>query len=148
MAGTLPEILLAPDTRPRVIADCYDLVGQEVSDLPGISGTAVKVAYKAVTAFAPGHIRHMVEVLLPDLADRLQPFWADFGAAGGTEFGDYLAKRGAEVAESLLAVTDARAAASSRPAIIRAYRGVRGHAGAHIEAALPHVGELVLKYAA
>jgi hypothetical protein len=148
MAGTLPEILLAPETRPRVIADCYALLGQEVSDLSGISGTAVKIAYKTVTAFAPGHIRHMVAVLLPDLADRLQPYWADFGAAGGTEFGDYLAKRGPEVAESLLAVTDARAAASSRPTIIKAYRGVRGSAGAHIEAALPHVGEMVLKYAA
>jgi hypothetical protein len=147
MARTLPEILLAPDTRPRVIADCYALVGEEVADLSGLSGTAVKVAYKTVTTFAPGHIRHMVEVLLPDLVDQLQPYWADFGAAGGTEFGDYLAKRGEEVAQSLLAVTDARAAASSRPTIIKAYRSVRGSAGKHIEAALPRVGELVVKYA-
>ena len=148
MAATLQELLLAPDTQPRVIADCYALIGQEVSDLSGISGTAVKLAYRTVNAFASGHIRHMVEVLLPGLVDQLQPYWADFSAAGGTEFGDYLAKRGDEVSESLLAVTDARAAGSDRPTIVRAYSSVRGSAGKHIQAALPHVGELVLKYAA
>jgi hypothetical protein len=148
MAATLQELLLAPDTQPRVIADCYALIGQEVSDLSGISGTAVKLAYRTVNAFASGHIRHMVGVLLPGLVDQLQPYWADFSAAGGTEFGDYLAKRGDEVSESLLAVTDARAAGSDRPAIVRAYSSVRGSAGKHIQAALPHVGELVLKYAA
>jgi hypothetical protein len=148
MAATLHEILLAPDTQPQVIADCYALIGQEVSDLSGISGTAVKMAYKTVNAFAPGHIRHMVEVLLPDLADKLQPYWADFGAAGGTEFGDYLAKRGEEVSASLLEVTDARAKGSGRPTVVRAYGSVRSSAGKHIQAALPRVGELVVKYAA
>jgi hypothetical protein len=148
MAATLQELLLAPDTQPRVIADCYALIGQEVSDLSGISGTAVKLAYRTVNAFASGHIRHMVEVLLPDLADKLQPYWADFGAAGGTEFGDYLAKRGEEVSASLLEVTDARAEGSGRPTVVRAYGSVRGSAGKHIQAALPHFGELVLKYAA
>lgn len=147
MAATLQEILLAPDIQPKVIADCLTLIEQEVSDKSGIAGTAVKLAYKTVTTFAPGHVRHMVEVLLPDLADKLQPFWADFTASGGSEFGDYLAKRGDEVAEALLSVTDARAEASDRPAIVRAYRSVRGSAGKHIEAALPQLGDLVLKYA-
>jgi hypothetical protein len=147
MAATLQEILLAPDIQPKVIADCLTLIEQEVSDKSGIAGTAVKLAYKTVTTFAPGHVRHMVEVLLPDLADKLQPFWADFTASGGSEFGDYLAKRGDEVAEALLSVTDARAEASDRPTIVRAYRSVRGSAGKHIEAALPQLGDLVLKYA-
>ena len=51
------------------------------------------------------------------------------------------------MAEALLSVTDARAAASERPTIIRAYRSVRGSAAKHVQAALPHVGDLVLKYA-
>jgi hypothetical protein len=131
-----------------VIADCYALIGQEVSGLSGISGTAVKMAYRTVNAFLPGHIRRMVEVLLPDLVDQLQPYWADFGTAGGAEFGDYLAKHGEEVAESLLTVTDARAARSGRPTVVRAYGSARGSAGKHIQAALPRVGGLVMKYAA
>ena len=148
MAATLREILLAPDTRPQVIADCYALIEQEISDKSGISGTAVKIAYKTVNTFMPGHIRYMVESLLPDMVDKLEPYWADFAASGGSEFGDYLAKHGEEVSQALLSVTDARAAASGRPTIIKAYRSVRGGATRHIEAALPQVGDLVLKHAA
>lgn len=147
MAATLQEILLAPDTQPMVVADCYTLIQQQVSDMSGFSGTAVKVAYKTVTAFAAGHVRYMVESLLPKMVDMLQPYWADFTTSGGSEFGDYLAKRGEEVSEALLSVTDARAAASGRPTIVKAYNSVRGNAIKHVEAALPSVGDLVLKYA-
>ena len=148
MAATLQEILLAPDARPQVLADCYALLEQEVASMSGISGTAVKLAYKTVITFAPGHVRFMVESLLPRMVDNLQPFWADFNTSGGSEFGDYLAKRGDEVSEALLSVTDARAAASDRPTIIKAYGSVRGSAVRHVEAALPQLGNLVLKYAA
>ena len=148
MAATLQQILLAPDTRPKVIADCFTLIEQEIADKSGISGTAVKLAYKTVNAFMPGHVRNMVQKLLPEMVDKLAPYWADFSTSGGSEFGDYLAKHGEEVSKALLSVTDARAAASGRPTIIKAYGTVRGGAAKHVEAALPRVGNLVLKYAA
>jgi hypothetical protein len=147
MAATLQETLLAPDVQPRVVDDCYAMIQQEVSEKSGVSGAAVKLAYKTVNKVFPGHVRYMVESLLPGMVDQLEPYWADFSVSGGSEFGDYLAKRGPEVSEALLSVTDARAAASSRPTVIRAYRSVRGTAVKNVEAALPHVGELVLKYA-
>jgi hypothetical protein len=147
MAATLQEILLTPDNEPQVIADCYTLVEQEVAGMSGISGTAVKLAYKTVIMFAPGHVRFMVESLLPQMVDNLQPFWADFNTSGGSDFGDYLAKRGEEVSDALLSVTDARAAASDRPTIIKAYSSVRSSAARHVHAALPQVGNLVMKYA-
>ena len=147
MAATLQEILLAPDTQPNVLVDCCKLIDQEVSDKSGISGNAVKLAYKTVNTFMPGHVHHMVGVLLPGMVHELEPYWADFRTSGGAEFGDYLAKRGAEVSDSLLSVTDARAAASNRPTIIKAYNTVRGGAAKHIEAALPQVGALAMKYA-
>lgn len=148
MAATLQEILLGPDTRPNVIEDCYALIQEEISEKSGVSGTAVKLAYKTVNTFMPGHIRNMVGKLLPDLVDQLEPFWADFSGSGGAGFGDYLAKRGAEVAQALLSVTDAKAESSGRPTIVKAYGSVRGSAAKHIEAALPRVGDLVMKYAA
>ena len=148
MAATLAEILLTPDTQPKVIADCYALIEQEVAEKSGVSGTAVKLAYKTVSTLLPGHVRHMVESMLPQMVDQLEPYWADFGISGGSEFGDYLAKRGEEVSQALLSVTDARAAASGRPAVSKAYGTVRGGAGKHVKAALPHVGDLVMKYAA
>ncbi len=147
MAATLQEILLAPDTQPQVVDDCHTLIEQGVAEKSGVSGAAVKLAYKTVNTFMPGHIRHMVEKMLPEMVDKLEPYWADFSTSGGSEFGDYLAKRGEEVSQALLSVTDARAAASGRPTIIKAYGSVRGSAVKHVEAALPNIGDLVLKYA-
>jgi hypothetical protein len=148
MTVTLQETLCAPGTQPAVLADCQALIEQQVSGMSGISGTAVKLAYKTVHAFAPGHVTYLIETLLPRMTEELEPFWADFAASGGAEFGDYLAKRGGEVSEALLSVTDARAAASERPTIIKAYRTVRGNAAKHVVAALPDVGAMVQKYAA
>ena len=147
MPPSLPEILLAPDARPLVIADGLALIEAELADKTGIAGKAVKLAYKTVRSVAPGYVREILESMLPVIADTLQPYWADFWASGSSEFGDYLAKRGEEVAESLLATTDARAAGSANSVVVRAYRPVRGCAPRHIEAALPQVGELVLTYA-
>jgi len=147
MAATLQQILLAPGTRPQVIADCYALIQDEISEKSGVSGTAVKLAYKTVNTFMPGHIRNMVEKLLPETVDQLEPFWAPFSSSGGSGFGDYLAKRGGEVAQALLSVTDAKAGSSGRPTIVKSYGSVRGSAAKHIEAALPRVGDLVMRYA-
>src|SRR4029077_14624711 len=145
MAATLQEILLRPDCQPQVVADCYQLIEQQVAEQSGVSGTAVKLAYKAVNTFKPGHIRYMVESLLPDLVDRLEQYWFDFSTSRGSAFRELLAKRGDEVSQAQLSVTDARAAASDHPTVIRAYGTVRNSAARHIEAALPLVGDLVMK---
>lgn len=147
MAATLQEMLLTPDVMPRVVTDVQALIEQELASKSGMSGTAIKVAYKAVTAFAPGYYKETVGSMLPDMADKLQPFWADFTASGGAEFGDYLVKRPDEVSEALLSVTDSMRDRSGRPAIIKAYNAVRGGAAKHIEAALPNLGVMVQKYA-
>jgi hypothetical protein len=147
MPVTLREILLTPETQPLVVADCHRLIDQEVGEKSGVSGTTVKLAYKTVNKLLPGHVLHMVESLLPEMIGELEPFWADFRASGGADFGDYLAKRGEEVAEALLSVTDIRARASTRATVIKAYGSVRGSAAKHVQAALPQVGNLVEKYA-
>jgi hypothetical protein len=147
MAPTLHEILLTPGTEPHVVADCLTLIAQEVSGKTGISGAAVKLAYRTARMFAPGYLQSTVESLLPDLVGELEPYWADFNASGASGFGDYLVKRGDEVSQALLSVSDARARISERPVIIKAYGTVRGGAGKHIVAALPNVGALVGKYA-
>jgi hypothetical protein len=147
MASTLHDILLAPDTQPAVVADCLKLIEQEVAGKSGVSGTAVKLAYKTAKSFASGYLQSTVESLLPDLVDQLEPFWAEYAASGASGFGDYLAKRGDEVSEALLSITDERAAGSGRAVIVKAYRAVRGSAAKHVTAALPAVGALVQKYA-
>ena len=148
MAATLQEMLLAPDTQPQVVDDCLTLIHQEVSGKSGVSGAAVKLAYKTANTFASGYLRAMVEKLVPEMVGQLDPYWADFTASGAGDFGDYLVKHGDEVSEALLSVTDAHAELSTRPTILKAYRAVRGGASKHVTAALPNLGALIQKYAA
>ena len=147
MVATLQDMLLTPAVQPRVVADTRALVDRELAGKSGLSATGIKVAYKGITAFAPGYYHGIIETLLPGWVDQLQPFWEDFNANGGSEFGDYLAKRPGEVSEALLAVTDAKGRESSRPTIVRMYNTVRGGATKHIEAALPNLGAMVQRYA-
>jgi hypothetical protein len=145
--ATLQDILLNPENKPHVMDDCMTLIDQEVASKSGISGTAVKLAYKTANAFASGYLRSMVELLAPDMIIQLEPYWADFAASGAGDFGDYLVKHGDEVSEALLSVTDKRAETSTRPTILKAYKTVRGGASKHVTAALPALGALVQKYA-
>ena len=146
--ATLQQMLLTEDNQPHIVDDCLTLIDQEVSGKSGLSGTAVKLAYKTANTFASGYLRAMVEKLVPEMVGKLEPYWADFSASGAGDFGDYLVKHGDEVSEALLSVTDAHAETSTRPTILKAYRTVRGGAAKHVTAALPNLGALIQKYAA
>ena len=125
--ATLQELLLTPEKTPHLIADTQALVDDQIAS-KGITAAPLKAAYKAVTAFAPGYYQEAISAMLPGMVYQLEPYWADFRRSGGADFGDYLSKRGEEVSESLLAVTDDMAANSSRGAVIKAYQLVRGSA--------------------
>ncbi|MCL2583310.1 MAG: hypothetical protein FWE35_12735 [Streptosporangiales bacterium] len=147
MASSLEDTVLTEQNWSPLVADVKALVDSEVAGKSGVTATGIKVAYKAVNAFAPGYYQQAVETILPGIVGRLEPFWADFTAAGGGSFGDYLAKRGDEAAEALLAVTDDMAGRSDKTAVVKAYQSVRGGAVKNVEAALPGLGALVQKYA-
>jgi hypothetical protein len=148
--ATLHEMLLASDIRPTVVADCEELVTHEVAEMSGVTGAAVKLAYNTVRRVDANHIHAMIETILPEAAEALQPYWegftAEFTASSG-DFGGYLAAREDEVAEALLAITDRRRDHSNRPAIIKAYNTIRGRAIKQVKAALPALGALIQKYA-
>lgn len=144
--ATLQELVLTPQNAPHLIADTKALVDSELSS-KGITAAPLKAAYKAVTAFAPGYYDEAITSILPGVVYQLEPFWADFTVSGSASFGDYLAKRGDEVCEALLAVTDDMAEKSGRAAVVKAYHMVRGGAAKNIEPALPALGAMVQKYA-
>ncbi|QGN32670.1 hypothetical protein [Microlunatus sp. Gsoil 973] len=144
---SLSEKLLAEPVRTQVIADLVHVVDQEVGDKSGFSGTAVKAGYAAGRKVMPNLAERAVTRLLPDFAVAVDPYWEDFQAAGEGDFGQYLAGRGPEAAQSLLAVTDAKVATTSREALRRAYKPLRGKAVEHVRAALPRIGAVLQKHA-
>jgi hypothetical protein len=143
---TLSEKLLRQDNFPNVIADCKSLIEQELNNKSGVSAAGLKLAYKAVTSFAPGYYDQALNAMVPEFIQQLDPYWAHFVNSGGSSFGDFLAKDSDQVSESLLSVTDQLASTSNRGAVVRAYKTVRGGAGKNIQEALPNLGDLVQRY--
>ena len=147
MVAALSESLLDEATRPAFLADAVQVLDAEVSDKGGASGLAVKGGYAAVKKISPSIVPDGLESLAPKLLEQLEPYWNEYQAGAAGTFGELLAGKGDEVAEALLTVTDARAAASSRPALQKVYNSMRSSAKKNVIEALPRVGELVQKHA-
>ncbi|MFE6609883.1 DUF6918 family protein [Amycolatopsis sp. NPDC057786] len=148
MADTLKEILLDSSRRPAVVSDFEGLVDAEVSDKGGVSGAVVKTGFAAVKKIKPGIIPAAVDTLLDDFTVALEPFYGDYKAKGGNDFGAYLVGRSDEASDALLSVTDARAEKSSRDSIKKVYSKLRPNGKKNVEEALPRLGQLIDKHAA
>ncbi len=142
----LKEILTAPEKRKEVIADCAKLLDEEVASKSGFSGLAVKAAFATVKALKPGIIPHAVDDLLDDFAEKIDPFYQK--AKETKQPTDaYIAGHADEVAESLLSITDGRAARTKHGTIKKAYEKLRPTGKKHTMEAMPRVGRLIQKYA-
>lgn len=139
MTNTLSTALLAPAHRPQVVDALLRLADTEVAGKKGISGTMLKTAYAGAKKAGEGRLRHGVDSLLPSIARTLDPYYE---AKGAIPFGTFLADpaRSGQVADELLAVVDARAAAVEGNPLGRVYGSLRGRAKDHVVAALPGLG--------
>ena len=142
----LNEVLQDDAKRTSIIEDVCRLVDDEVAKQRGLGGMAVKAAYKLVQGIKPGLVRNVVRSLLPDFATALEPI-VDKASTEGNGVGDYFGAHRREVAEALLAVTDARAAKSSHGSVKGAYQKLRGSARNNVESAVPGLGLIIEKYA-
>jgi hypothetical protein len=143
---TLSQTLLQPGKRPTVVTDCVALIDAEVDAKSGLTGLAVKAAYAVVKKVKPGIIREAVDNLLDEFVTRLDPFHAA-AVGSGQPLGTYFAARADEIANALLAVTDARAARSRHKTIKAAYDKLRPTGVKHTAAAVPGMARLLTKHA-
>ncbi len=139
---TLRELLGAAQTRPAVIDDACNVLDQEVADKGGLSGAAVKTAYKVVKGIKAGFIREVVDALLDDFLDALDPL-REKAEAEGVPLGDYFRRDPDQVAEKLLAVTDQRAERAQRAVVKKTYEKLRPSAKKHVTASVPRLAEMV-----
>jgi hypothetical protein len=144
--STLKEILTRPGTRPQVIADCERLVEEEV-DSKGLVGLPIKAAYKIVKAIKPGFVPEVIDHMLDDFAERLDPLY-QAAVSRNEPVSAYFNARTGEVAEALLSITDARAQRAKNQTLKSAYERLRSSAKKHVELAVPRISRLVAKYTA
>ena len=147
--ASLVDLLTTSETRPRVVRACCDLIEAEVDSKKGISGIAVKAGYRLVRAVKPTMVAEVVDRLLPEFAEAMEPFYAASVAAAEAEkrpvsrvFADRLTQDDAAVAEALLQVTDRRAEKASGP-LLKTYKKLRGSAHDHVTQAVPGLARTI-----
>jgi hypothetical protein len=143
---TLREILESGNKRSAVVDDACKVLDLEVADKGGIAGLAIKAAYKVVQGISPGFIRQVVDHLLNEFLDALDPVYQE-ALVKGEPPGKYLRSNSGRIADALLAVTDKRAENAQRAVIKKTYEKLRPSAKRHVEDAAPRLAEMVERHA-
>ena len=152
--ASLVELLTAPETRPRVVRACADLIAAEVHSKRGISGIAVKAGYRLVRAVKPTMVTDVVDRLLPEFAAAMEPFYVESVSLAAAEqrplsrvFAERLTGDAGAVAEALLQVTDRRAEKASGP-LLKTYKKLRSSAHDHVTQAVPGLATTIAPFVA
>jgi hypothetical protein len=139
--ATLRELLGAGEKRGRLIDDALTVLDAEVDDKGGLSGLAIKTAYKVVKGISPGFLRQVVDHMLDDFLNSLDPLYQD-ALTKGVAPRKHLESNPGRVADALLAITDQRAQRAKNQVVKGAYEKLRGQAKKHVESAVPRLGQL------
>ncbi len=143
---TLRELLAGPEKRGRLIDDALRVLDAEVADKSGLSGIAVKTAYKVVKSVSPNFLREVVNHLLDDFLDGLDPLYQE-ALSRNIKPREHLQSNPSRVADALLGITDRRAQRAKNQMVKATYEKLRGQAKKHVEAAVPRLGELFERHA-
>ena len=144
--ATLREMIAEGEKRSAVIDDACQVLDQEVSDKGGLSGVAIKSAYKLVKGVKPGFVRDVVDHLLDEFLDALNPIYQE-ALEKKESPGAYLESNKSRMADGLLAVTDRRAERARMKMIKKTYEKLRGSAKKHVEASAPRLGKMLERHA-
>lgn len=144
--ASLKERLGQDPQRKAIVSDAIQVLDQEVADKSGLGGIAIKGAYSIVKGIKPGFVEEVVDGLLDDFLEALDPLYQE-AVARNEPPGRHLSANGDRVADALLAITDARAARSSRAVIQKTYDKLRPTAKKHVSSAAPRLGQLLDRHA-
>src|SRR5688572_8595235 len=106
--ASLREMLGSGEKRQQIIDDSLQVAEAEVDDKSGLSGIAIKTAYKVVKGVSPSFLRQAVDHLLDQFLDALDPIYQE-AVSRGVAPGQYLQANADRAADALLGITDERA---------------------------------------
>lgn len=139
---TLVEVLGQPPKRQPVIADCIGLIDAQVKE----KGFVIKGAYATIKTIKKSFVPEVVDALLDDWLNKLQPHYDKWSTEKKTSLSDFLTSRSDDVAEDLLSVTDARAEKSTHNTAKKMYGKMRDGAKRNVVEAIPELAKLVEKH--
>ena len=142
MAPELTSILEDSTRRRSLERGCVALIEAEVGGKRGVSGLAIKAAFKVVKRFRPDIIERVICDLLPEFISATDDAYQD-AQKSSTPIDRFISANEARVANDLLRVTDRRAETSKNDVLVGAYRKLRPMGEAQVKAALPRLGVLL-----
>jgi hypothetical protein len=141
---SLVEQLGKEPPRQQIVADCVDLIDAQVKQ----KGFVIKSAYATIKAIKKRFVPEVVDGLLDDWLQKLQPHYDKWSAAKQGSFADYVISRSDDVAEDLLSVTDARAQKTSHTTAKKMYQRMRDTAKKNVVEAIPELSRMVERHLA
>ena len=144
--GSMVQAVQDTQKRPLIIQDCSALLDEQVHNKKGLTGIAVKSAFKVIKSFKPGIVPKALDDMLDEFSAKVDPFWLQCQEQGA-EPASFFSKNSTSIANALLSITDERAKNSPNKGLVKAYNGLRGKAVDHIAEALPALARLIAKHA-
>ena len=137
--SSLIEDLGNPPQRSELVTEAATLIDAQVKT----RGFFVRSAYATIKALKSGIVPEVVDSMLDAWLAKLQPHYDAWAATKPGTFADYLVAHGDQVAEDLLAVTDARAARTSKATAKKLYGKLRGSAKENVVESLPELARML-----
>lgn len=141
---SLVEQLGKEPVRAQVITDCVDLIDAQVKQ----KGFVIKSAYATIKAIKRRFVPEVVDGLLDEWLEKLQPHHDKWAATKPSSFADYVIARSEDVAEDLLSVTDARAQKTSHTTAKKMYLRMRDSAKRNVVEAIPELSRMIERHLA
>ena len=141
------DVIADNSRRPAVVNDVVGLIDSEVSRKGGLSGMAIKGAYKLVKKLKGGRmIPEVANGLLDEFSEAIEPLHAEYREGGESGFDQFLRGRSKDAVNALLSITDGRARSTTNNTLKKAYDKLRPMAETNVSDALPGLGRLIDKH--
>ena len=141
----LTDTIQDKSTYASMATDCTQLIDNQVSAKGGLSGVALKTAYRVIKGIGNDYIKGAVRRLLPETLSALNPMWAE-----GLQQGDpvsYLSQHSDRTADVILSATDARIERNGSGVVEATYKQLRKSIKRDVVEAVPHLAEIIGKHA-
>lgn len=140
--SSLVEKLARDPVRPQMITDCVELIDAQVKQ----KGFVIKSAYATIKAIKKKFVPEVVDSMLDEWLEKIQPHFDKWSVAKTSTFTDYVVARGDDVAEDLLAVTDSRAEKTSHTTAKKMYGRMREGAKKNVIEAIPALARMIERH--
>jgi hypothetical protein len=148
--SSLKDRLGQEPLRAKVIADCVAqaiIAGEQPIDAQvKHKGFVIKAAYATIKTIKRRFVPEVVDGLLNEWLDKIQPHYDRWEAAKPSSFADYVIARSDDVAEDLLTVTDSRAQKTTHTRAKKMYEKMRPAAKKDVIEAMPELSRMIERH--